>query len=111
MTQNTNRVFAAPRDGTGESRRVLVPVTLQHTPALTNVQLPVSTERYGREAHPHFAVVVRGPLTLLHRTSNFMTFHPIFASSFLEVPGEPRPGGQTLSYLRKASKYAAAHSP
>jgi hypothetical protein len=70
-------------------------------PHSRKVQLPVSMERYGREAHPHFAVVVRGPLTLLHRTSNFMTFHPIFASSFLEAPGEPRPGGQTPSYLRK----------
>jgi hypothetical protein len=90
------------RDGTGERVAFLFRSPLRHTPTLTNVQLPVSTERYGREAHPHFAVVVRGPLTLFHRTLHFMTFHPIFASSFLEAPGKPRPGGQTLSYLRKA---------
>ena len=60
------------------------PSPLRHTP--TNVRLPVSTQRYGREAHPAFAVVVRETLPKLHRTKNSMTFHDIFASGFLKTP-------------------------
>lgn len=46
---------------------------------------PASTQRYGREAHPAFAVVVRETLPKLHRTKNSMTFPLISASCFLKA--------------------------
>ena len=59
------------------------PSPLRHTP--TNVLLPVSSQRYGREAHAASAVVVRETLPKLHRTKNSMTFPLISASCFLKA--------------------------
>ena len=81
--QNRRLVLAGSEVQMANCFALSFPSPLRHTP--TNVRLPVSTQRYGREAHPAFAVVVRETLPKLHRTENSMTFYCIFASGFLEA--------------------------
>ena len=83
LSQNRRLVSAGSAVQTANCFALSFPSPLRHTP--TNVRLPVSTQRYGREAHPAFAVVVRETLPKHHRTKNSMTFHRIFASGFLEA--------------------------